>query len=33
VPCAAILLLTGAALVAETSRSRQRGVTGLLRAQ
>jgi putative ABC transport system permease protein len=33
VPCAAILLLTGAALVAETGRSRQRGVTGLLRAQ
>jgi putative ABC transport system permease protein len=33
VPCAAILLLTAAALVAETSRSRHRGVTGLLRAQ
>jgi putative ABC transport system permease protein len=33
VPCAAILLLTAAALVAETSRSRHRGVTGLLRVQ
>jgi putative ABC transport system permease protein len=33
VPCAAILLLTEAALVAETSRSRHRGVTGLLRVQ
>jgi putative ABC transport system permease protein len=33
VPCAAILLLTGAVLVAETSRSRHRGVTGLLRVQ
>jgi putative ABC transport system permease protein len=33
VPCTAILLLTAAALVAETSRSRHRGVTGLLRVQ
>jgi putative ABC transport system permease protein len=33
VPCAVILLLIGAALVAETSRSRRHGVTGLLRAQ
>jgi hypothetical protein len=31
VPCVVILLLLGAALVAETSRSRRHGVTGLLR--
>lgn len=33
VPCLVILLLMGAALVAETSRSRRHGVTGLLRVQ
>jgi hypothetical protein len=32
-PCAVILLLIAAALVAETSRSRRQGVTGLLRVQ
>jgi hypothetical protein len=31
VPCVVILLLMGAALIAETSRSRRHGVTGLLR--
>jgi putative ABC transport system permease protein len=33
VPCLVILALMGAALVAETSRSRRHGVTGLLRVQ
>ena len=33
VPCLAILLLIGVTLVAETSRSRRHGVTGLLRVQ
>jgi len=33
IPCAVILLLIAAALVAETSRSRRHGVTGLLRVQ
>ena len=33
VPCLVILALTGVALVAETSRSRRHGVTGLLRVQ
>jgi hypothetical protein len=33
VPCIVILLLLGAALIAETSRSRRHGVTGLLRVQ
>jgi hypothetical protein len=33
VPCLVILLLIGVALVAETSRSRRHGVTGLLRVQ
>ena len=32
-PCAAILLLIAVALIAETSRSRRHGVTGLLRVQ
>jgi hypothetical protein len=33
VPCLAILALMGVVLVAETSRSRRHGVTGLLRVQ